>query len=289
MREAGVKRDFTYSIPWNLMLISVGSVLVGYAIKAILVPHGFVSGGISGLGVLLSYVLGWLPPGWWYLLLNVPVLLVGWFSVSRRFFFYTLFGIAAVSAAIELIPWTAPIHDQFLAVLAGGTLFGAGSGTALRSLGSTGGVDILAVFLNNRYNIRMGQVSFTFNLLLLLSSMFFLDVERALYSLAALFVSAMVMDYFLSMFNQRKMVLVITDFPEEIAETILHRIHRGVTYLNGQGAYTGNPKKILLTVVNNIQLKRLEEAIFTIDPAAFTIVGDTFNVLGRRFSRRKVY
>ncbi|MEW5774493.1 MAG: YitT family protein [Thermodesulfobacteriota bacterium] len=282
-------RDITYSVPWNLMLITMGSALVGYAIKAVLVPHGFVSGGISGLGVLLSYVAGGLTPGWWYLLLNIPILLVGWFSVSRRFFFYTVFGIAAVSAAIELIPWTAPIHDKFLAVLAGGTLFGAGAGTALRSLGSTGGVDVLAVFLNNKFNIRVGQVSFTFNLLLLLTSMHFLDVERALYSLAMLFVSAMVMDYFLSLFNQRKMVLVISDYPEEIAEAILHRIHRGVTYLSGQGAYTGKPKKIILTVVNNIQLKRLEEAIFTIDPQAFTIVGNTFNVLGRRFSRRKVY
>ncbi len=284
-----MKRDFTYSVPWNLMLITVGAVLVAFSIKSILVPQGFVSGGVSGLGVLLHYVLGGLTPGWWYLLLNIPILLLGWFSVSRRFFFYTVFGIATLSLAIELIPWTAPIHDKFLAVLAGGTLFGAGSGTALRSLGSTGGVDIVAVFLNNRFNIRVGQVSFIFNLLLLLSSMFFLDVERALYSLAMLFVSASVTDYFLSLFNQRKMVLVITDFPEEIAEAVLHRIHRGVTYLSGQGAYTGNPKKIILTVVNNIQLKRLEEIIFTIDPQAFTIVGNTFNVLGRRFSRRKVY
>ena len=284
-----MNRDITYSVPWNLMLIATGSLLVGFSIKSVLVPQGFVSGGISGLGLLLSYVGGGLTPGWWYLLLNIPILLLGWFSVSRRFFFYTVFGIAAVSASIELIPWTAPIHDRFLAVLAGGTVFGAGSGIALRSLGSTGGVDILGVFLNNRYNIRMGQVSFTFNLLLLLSSIHLLGVEPALYSLAALFVSAMVMDYFLSLFNQRKMVLVISDFPEEIAEAVLHRIHRGVTYLAGHGAYTGNPKKIILTVVNNIQLKRLEEIIFTIDPAAFTIVGDTFNVLGRRFSRRKVY
>lgn len=282
-------RDITYSVPWNLMLISLGSALVGFAIKAILAPQGFVSGGLSGLGLLLYYVAGGLTPGWWYALLNLPVLLLGWFSVSRRFFLYTVFGIAAVSAAIELIPWTAPIHDRFLAVLAGGTVFGAGAGIALRSLGSTGGMDIVAVFLNNRYNIRMGQVSFSFNLLLLLGGMFFLDVERALYSMAMLFVSAMVMDYFLALFNQRKMVLVISDKPEEIARAILHGIHRGVTFLTGEGAYTGKPKKIILTVVNNIQMKRLEEVIFTIDPNAFTIVGNTFNVLGKRFSQRKVY
>jgi uncharacterized membrane protein YczE len=179
------------------MLIAVGSALVGFAIKAVLIPHGFVSGGVSGLGVLLSYVAGGLTPGWWYFLLNIPVLLLGWFSVSRRFFFYTVFGIAAVSAAIELIPWTAPLHDRFLVVLAGGTLFGAGSGIALRSLGSTGGMDIVAVFLNNRFNIRMGQVSFPFTLLLLLSSMHFLGVERPCTPCRPVRV-AMVLDYFLS-------------------------------------------------------------------------------------------
>jgi len=283
------KRDHTYSIPWNLGLLTLGSTLAGFAISAIAVPHGFVSGGVSGLGMLLYYVTGRLSPAAWFVILNIPVFILGWLTVSRRFFFYSLYGMAVAAAVIEAVTFIAPIQDPMLAALAGGTLFGAGTGIALRSLGSTGGLDILAVFLNNRWNLRIGQISFTFNLTLLICAMAFLDVDRTLFSLAMLFVSAMVADYFLSLFNQRKMVLVISDKHEQIAEAVLKVIRRGATYLDGTGAYTGEPKKVLLTVVNNIQLKRLEEAVYTIDPNAFTIIGNTFNVLGKRFSRRKIY
>ncbi len=282
-------REFTYALPWNVLLISSGSVLIAFAVKALALPHGLVTGGVSGLGLLLHYLLGGLSTGAWYIVLNVPILLLGMLGVSRRFTAYSIFGAIVLSLAIELIDFTAPIRDPFLAVLAAGTVFGAGSGLALRSLGSTGGLDILSVYLNNRFSVRMGQVSFLFNLALLLAGMAFLGIERALYSLAMLFVSAMVMEYFLGLFNQRKMVLVISDKPDEIASAVLHGIHRGVTFLNGQGAFTGKPKKIVLTVVNNIQMKRLEEVIFSIDPQAFTIIGNTFNVLGKRFSHRKVY
>lgn len=283
------KRDYTYSVPWNLGLLTLGAVILGFAISAIAVPHGFISGGISGLGMLLYYTVGGPTPGVWYLILNVPVFILGWLTVSRRFFFYSLYGMAAVTVAIELVTFVAPIEDPMLAALAGGTLFGAGAGIALRSLGSSGGMDIVAVFLNNRWNLRIGQISFFFNLILLTCGMAFLNVDRALFSLALLFVSALVADYFLALFNQRKMVLIISDRHEEIAQAVLKVIHRGATYLDGTGAYTGTPKKVLLTVVNNIQLKRLEEIVYTIDPNAFTIIGNTFNVLGKRFSRRKVY
>ena len=283
------KRDYTYSVPWNLGLLTLGACIVGFAISAIAVPHGLITGGVSGLGMLLYYTVGGPSPGVWYLILNVPIFILGWLTVSRRFFLYSLFGMAAVTAAIEAVTYVAPIRDPMLAALAGGTLFGAGVGIALRSLGSSGGMDIVAVYLNNRWNLRIGQISFAFNLILLGFAMTFLDVDRTLFSLAMLFVSALVADYFLSLFNQRKMVLIISDKHEAIAEAVLKVIHRGATYLDGTGAYTGEPKKVLLTVVNNIQLKRLEETVYTIDPGAFTIIGNTFNVLGRRFSRRKVY
>ncbi len=283
------KRDVTYSIPWNLGLLALGSAIVGFGISAIAVPHGFITGGVSGLGMLLYYVTGQLSPAMWFLVLNVPIFILGWLTVSRRFFFYSLFGMGMTTLAIQAVTFTAPITDPMLAALAGGTLFGAGTGIALRSLGSTGGMDIVAVYLNNRWNLRIGQIGFYYNLILLGFGMAFLNVDRALFSLAMLFVSALVADYFLSLFNQRKMVLIISGRHQEIAEAVLKVIHRGATYLDGHGAYTGESKKVLLTVVNNIQLKRLEETVYSIDPDAFTIIGNTFNVLGKRFSRRKVY
>ena len=282
-------RDYTYSIPRNLVLMTVGSALIAFAVKAVALPHGLVSGGGSGLSLLAYYVTDIFSPGVWYFLVNVPMFIIGYIGVSRRFFLYSCFGMAICALFIDLIDYTAPIHDPWLAVLAAGTIFGAGAGTALRSLGSTGGLDMVSVTLNHKFNIPIGKVSFGFNLVLLSSSMFFLSVDRALYSLAMVFIAAQVVEYFLKLFNRRKMVIVISDKNHEIAEEIMNKMGRGVTYLSGRGAYTEEPRDILLTVINEIELKRLERIVYGIDANAFTIIENTFNVIGYRFSKRKVY
>ena len=280
---------FISSVLWNLLLISAGSLVFGIGLKSIAIPHGFITGGISGLTLLFYYVSGLLSPGLWYLLVNIPIFLVGWVHISRRFFFYSLYGVAALSLTIDLIGFTLPIKEPMLAVLAGGVLMGAGSGLVLHSLGSAGGLDIIGIILNQKFSLRLGTFYFAFNVVLFAFSFGFLDTDLVLYSLFASFISSQTLDYVLAMFNQRKMVIVISDAYATIAGAIQSRLGRGVTFLNGSGAYTGKEKRIILTVVNTYQLKRLEEAALTIDPDAFIITENTFNVLGRGFSRRKVY
>jgi len=277
------------SVLWNLLLISTGAIVFSIGLKSIAIPHGLVTGGISGLGLLLYYVGGLLSPGLWYLIVNIPVFLIGWVYVSKRFFFYSLYGMAAISLAIQLIGFSFPINEDILAVLAGGILMGAGTGTILHSLGSAGGLDILGIIFNQKFNIRMGTFFLAFNMVLFAFSFKFLDADLVLYSIFMSYIMSQTMDYVLTIFNQRKMVIIISDFNDRIAKEIHTGLNRGVTFLNGCGGYSGKPKKIILTVVNNYQLKRLEEAALTVDPEAFVIMGTTFNVLGRGFSKRKVY
>lgn len=281
--------QFISSVLWNLFLISAGSIVFGVGLKSIAIPHGFITGGISGLTLLFYYVSGLLSPGIWYLLVNIPIFLVGWVHISRRFFFYSLFGVAALSLAIDLIGLTLPIKEPMLAVLAGGVLMGAGSGLVLHSLGSAGGLDIIGIILNQKFSLRMGTFYFAFNLVLFAFSFGALDTDLVLYSLFMSFISSQTLDYVLAFSNQRKMVFIISDLNDRIAKEIHDRLSRGVTFLNGSGAYTGKAKKVILTVVHNYQLKRVEEVALSIDPEAFIITENTFNVLGRGFSRRKVY
>jgi uncharacterized membrane-anchored protein YitT (DUF2179 family) len=103
------------------------------------------------------------------------------------------------------------------------------------------------------------------------------------------FVTGQIMDYVLSMFNQRKLVFIVSDHAQAISDAIIREANRGVTLLEGRGGYTGQPKQVVMTVVNNVQQKKLEELIFTLDPEAFVIFENTFNVIGKGFSRRKVY
>lgn len=283
------KSKIVYSVAWNLILLMMGAMVVAIGIKAVAIPNGFITGGFSGFSLLIYYVFGGLTPGIWYFLLNIPLFVAGWIFLSRRFIFYSLFGMVAITVAIDLISFTIPIQDKLLAALVAGALIGAGAGTYLHSFGSVGGSDVIAIILNQKFNVRIGRFYFYFNLVLFSLSFAFLDLDIILYSLILSFVVSQVADYFLSMFDQRKMVIIISDQSESIAEAILTKLQRGSTFLFGRGAYTGRRKKVILTAVNNYQLKRLEEAVFTIDSEAFFITGNTFSVIGKGFSRRKLY
>jgi len=181
---------FISSVLWNLFLISAGSLVFGIGLKSIAIPHGFITGGISGLTLLFYYVTGLLSPGLWYMLVNIPMFLIGWIHVSRRFFLYSLYGMAALSAAIDMIRVTLPIHEPILAVLSGGVLMGAGTGIILHSLGSSGGMDIVAIILNQKFGVRMGTFFFAFNIVLFAFSFGFLHADLVLYSLFMSFISS---------------------------------------------------------------------------------------------------
>ncbi|MFO7983075.1 MAG: YitT family protein [Desulfuromonadales bacterium] len=162
-------------------------------------------------------------------------------------------------------------------------------GIVLRSLGSNGGLDVIGIILLQRYNIGLGKFYFLFNLGLFSLSFLTLDTDIVIASLIMVFVSSAAVEYFLAMFSQRKMSFIISNHSDKIAAEILEKLQIGATFLEGQGAYHGGHKKILLAVINNIQLKRLEEIVFTIDPHALFIVDNTFTVIGSTFSRRKLY
>jgi uncharacterized membrane-anchored protein YitT (DUF2179 family) len=283
------KRHYSLSVPYNLLLITAGSVLFGIGVNGIALPHNFISGGFSGLALLVYYWTGLLSPGTIYFGMNIPIFILGWRYVSRRFFGYSLYGMTALTLVIDLIHLQINVHDPMLAALAGGCLIGAGSGIIFHSLGSAGGNDIIAVILNQRYNVRIGTFFFVFNIALFAFSLGRLPVDLVLFSLAMSFVTSQVMEYILNISNQRKMALIISDMSEMIASEVLSRLGRGVTVLEGRGAYTDRKKEVLLSVVHTYQLKRLEELVFSIDDRAFVILGNTFNVLGEGFSNRKVY
>ncbi|WP_147819041.1 YitT family protein [Salidesulfovibrio onnuriiensis] len=282
-------RKITFGIPWNLFLLTLGSWLIAFSVKAIAVPHGLLTGGMSGLGLLVYYIVGGLTPGQWYFVLNVPVFVLGWVFISKRFFFYSLYGMVVSALFLDMITYTMPIQDVWLAVLACGSILGVGAGLTLRTLGSTGGSDILAVICKEKLNMSIATFEFWFNFLVFVVGFAWLNPHIMLYSIAMTFVTAVAIDYVMRMFGEREMVLIITDYPDAIVQGIFDRLDRGVTLLEGRGGYTGDRRQVVLTMVTSVQLKRLEELVYTVDPEAFTIMGSGFRVLGRGFSSRKVY
>lgn len=282
-------RKVTLGVPWNLFLLTVGALVSTFALKCIAKPHDFVSGGVYGTSMLVVYGTDTLSIGVWYAILNIPLLLLGWFYLSRRFMLYTIYCIVITSIASEIFTFDAGITDKTLAAVAAGILCGAGSGIALRSLGSDGGLNIISLILNQKFNINVGTLSIVYNFLLFLIALPVIHVDNVLYSMIITYLTAVLTNYFLGMFDERKAVFIISENYQNIAQSIMRNLGRGCTVLHGQGAFTRQEREVLLTVVHNIQLKRLEELVYKEDDGAFLIIENTHLVLGKGFSQRKMY
>ncbi len=283
------KNKFGYSVFWNCGLIIMGSLIQVLVLKGIAAPHQFIPGGLFGISSLIFYMTDWLNPGIIYLLLNIPMFILGYLFVSRRFLWYSALAMITVSLAYQIINVQIPIENELYAAITFGAMFGLGSGVVLRSLGSNGGADVLAIILNQKYNFGIGKFSFSFNLALYSTCFFFLDPDLIIASIIAVFIASQAINYTLSMFSQRKMTFIISEHPREIADQVMSHLKIGMTMLPAVGAYHGQEKTVLMVVINNIQLKRLEEIVFTADDHALFIVENTFNVLGSTFSKRKLY
>jgi uncharacterized membrane-anchored protein YitT (DUF2179 family) len=274
----------------NLGLILAGSVVFAVGLQAILVPNEFLSGGVVGVALIIQYLAPSLPMGPVYFVLNIPLLILGWFTVSRSFMLYSIAGMFLFSIACTVvIPPPFTVDDPILAALLAGVICGVGSGLILRSIGSAGGLDILAVYLNRRFGLRLGTVFFGVNALVLGMGAYLHDLDKALYSIVFVYASGRVMDGIMAGFNRRKLIYVISDKSVEIAEMILRRVNRGVTLLHGRGAFSEREKDVILTITTMTELPRLKELIFGTDPGAFVIVNDTLEVLGNRHGKLKVY
>lgn len=279
----------TKSVPWNLFLLTMGALISTFALKCIAKPHEFVSGGLYGMAMLIEYATSSLGIAAWYAIFNIPVLFVGWFFLSRRFMLYTIYCIAVTTVATQLMTFDAGITDKTLAAIATGTLCGAGSGIAMRSLGSDGGLNIISLILNQKYNFNVGTFNIIFNFFLFLAALPVIRVDNVLYSMIITYLTSTLTNFFLGMFDERKLVFIISEEYQHIAQSIMRHLGRGCTILHGQGAFTRQDREVLLTVVHNIQLKRLEELVYKEDPQAFLIIENTHLVLGKGFSQRKQY
>lgn len=279
-------RKRTESVWWNLFWLTLGAFLMTVCVQGVAAPHNFLAGGVMGVALLLTYWVHGLPPLVWYLALCLPIYVIGWFLLGRRFLLYTFYGTVAMNVFGQFLQFELSFTNDVYAALVGGVLNGAASGIMLRTLGSSGGTDVFAILLKDRWNIPIGQFNFLFNATLFLIGAFRLPADLIVASILMMFVASQTLEYVLGMFNRRKLVLVISSRGEEIGEAILASERYGATMIRAKGAYSGTDREILLTVTNNVALKRLENLVYTIDPHALFIVENTFYVSGGQFARQ---
>lgn len=270
----------------DIVLLSSGSVLYAIAVNGILLPNHFVTGGITGIALIIHKFLPSCPVSWIYLLLNIPLFILAWMAVGRRFFFYSILGTMTLSFALAFVHIPIELTDPILNALLAGLILGMGAGLCLRSSGSQGGTDILSVMLLKRFSIGLGSTILFVNTMVLLLISIFYSIEALLYTLIVLFVSAKVVNLVVTGLSQRKAVLIISPEWEKISQEILKDIKRGVTIIRGQGGYNKGDEKIIYSVIPLTEIGQLKRLINNIDPKAFVVISDTLEVINYRIGNQ---
>ncbi len=274
------------SVIWNLFLLTLGATFLAVGVQAITAKHGFVTSGVYGVSLLTWYVTDLFTPSVWLFTYNVPLFAVAWFFIGRQFFFYSLYSTIALTIISSMVDFTIPIQENFYAAIVAGVLAGTGGGIMLRTLGSGGGLDLIGVVLNRKWNISIGLFFFCFNSVLFFAASFTMSLDLVIASFIQTFISSNTLEYVLRLFGNRKMVYIVSKHGEAIGDAIITKGYPGATILHGHGAYSGATKDIILTVTNNVMLRRLEALVFEIDPSAMFIVENTFYVAGGKFPRK---
>ena len=277
------------SLVWNTFLLMLGAFvfIVGY--NGIAAHYSFVPGALYGLAVVANDAVPAVPISKWYFLFNVPLFIAAWKGVSRRFFFLNLLTMSAIALMTSYVHLDLGIRDGMHAAIAAGAVMGAGSGIILRSYGGGGGLDVLAVILNRKYGLRFGVFYFVVNGAVMLLALSRFSPDTIVASLLMLFISSVVTEYVLSLFNQRKAVRVITRKADEIVRQLTESNKFHATVIPARGGYTGEPIDMVYSVTDNLRLRALEQLVFSVDPDAMLVVENTFSVLGRNIARPKDY
>ena len=275
---------------WFTAQVLFGCCLFGLAFNLFLLPHDMNIGGVSGLGMAFLEFTGIhsIGVGTLAVLLNLPLFVLGGWKLGKKFVYASLLGMAASSLAIDLFAWVSvPNIDPLLASLYGGVGTGLGIGIIFSAGASTGGSDIICRLLKRKFQyLQIGVLTTCFDACVaVLTGLAFRDARNALYSGVAIFVTGRVIDAVVYSFDYSKVVLVISKEHKQVAKVIGDELHRGCTFLEGQGAYSGKETKVVLTAVKKHQIADLKAFIVDIDPNAFIIVQEAHQVLGDGFAR----
>lgn len=272
----------------SILFVIGGCAAYGLGFSLFLQPNHINAGGISGLSQLMTTLTGFGSVPIWSILFNIPLFAVSIRGVGRHFFWGSLLGMLLSNLFIGLFAnISVLLNDPLLSCLYGGALVGFGVGLVFTAGCSTGGVDIVARLLRPMVpHLPIGRIMLCIDgAIVALTGLVYGDLNKALYSALTLYVCGKVLDSVVYGLDFSTVALIVSDRHKTIARAIHEKLHRGVTVLNGQGAYSGQEKQVLLTALRKRQAAELKNLIIDIDPHAFIILQESHQVLGEGFKR----
>ncbi len=274
----------------NIGLILLGNTIYSFGIVAFILSSGLITGGTAGLGLIFFHQFG-LPISTFISIFNVTAFVLGAIILGKKFALTTLissFYYPFILSIFEKVEFLQSItNDRVLCTIYAGLLIGIGIGLVLRAGASTGGVDIPVLILNKKFGLPVSATLYAIDVCILLGQMIFADKEQVLYGICLVFIYTIVLDKVLMFGKSHVQVKIISKFSEEIRNAVLQKLDRGVTLLHGQTGHLGQECDMVLTVVSNRELPRLNEMVLEIDPHAFMIINKVNEVKGKGFTLGK--
>ena len=272
---------------WNPLKYLAGCLIAASSINLFVVPSSLLTGGVTGIAIIFYFLAG-LPIGIQTLAYNVPLLIASYKLLGKKYTIDVIIGTVMFSLALDATKFLngmIPLDEMMLASIYGGIFNGLGYGIVFRMNGSTGGFDILGAIFKKYYSMDIGSVIFGFNCLIVAVAGALFSITSAMFTLICMYVTSQMTNKIIDGFNQRKAILIISEHAKDIADGIIADIGRGVTFLNGEGAYTGDPKKIVMVVVSMTQIAKIKIVVNTVDKNAFMLILAASEVQGRGFTR----
>lgn len=275
----------SWSFCLSLILITIGAVMSAVALELILIPNSMIDGGMNGISIILNTLFGG-SLGIIIFIVNLPFLILGYKQLGKKFVFKVGYGMILFSILLEVFHnYTPIIDDTLLATVYGGILLGVGCGLIIKEGGCLDGTEIVAILINRKKSLSVGQVVFCFNIVIYGAAIFVFGAERALYSLLTYFVSYKVIDMVSDGLNSAKAAFIITDDGSEIASAILKRLGRTVTVLSGEGIISHGDKRVLYTVITRFEVSILKDILNEVDDSSFVTVFDVSEIIGNHIKK----
>ncbi|MCL2189729.1 MAG: YitT family protein [Defluviitaleaceae bacterium] len=273
-------------------MIVVGVYLMAFAVISFWMPHSMVTGGVSGLAIIIEDVTSRMMergiPIWLTnLVLNVPLFLLGFRTMGKTFFVRSLFTTILFSVAMHNLTYLPPIpSDLLMGAIFGGVFCGIGAAMIVKAMSSTGGTLLFGAFLHNTLlkHFSVGKIIFGLDSAIIIIGMVVFGLESAMYAVVAVFVYSKVVDAVLEGFSSARAAYIISDKNEEIAEEIMRQMNRGATEISARGMYTKTPRPMLMCVISGRELVQLKQVVYRQDRDAFIIVSEVREVLGEGFT-----
>ena len=273
----------------DILAIIIGALAYSIGLHCFTAPNDIAPGGVGGISTIINEATG-LSIGLLYGLINIPLIVVGLIFLGKKTMIKTVIAVAVISAVTDygLVYLNVPVYengDRLLAAIFGGIIFGFGMGLIYLREGTSGGTDIINKLINRRFpHFSIGAITLATDAVVVSASAFvYGNIESALYAVVAIFICGKVMDMILYGSFEGKMLLIFSDKHEQIGQYIMVTLDRGVTYLNGEGAYSGKQKNVICCAVHKNEYSKLKRKVKEIDPNAFIIITNAGEVLGDGF------